>query len=113
MPRCATHGDNVISCSSLCSMVADHPPTEGPEQPVDEEELVLCGDDLAADIAALAPRVGGEEQARAMLLAPGSPYHENPTQEAERELRELEQLQARADIIDAVEGHDVIEVKAE
>jgi len=91
-------------------MVADHPPTEGPEQPV-EEELVLCGDDLAADIAALAPRVGGEEQARAMLLAPGSPYHENPTQEAERELRELEQL--HADVIDAVDGRDVIEVKAE
>ena len=66
-------------------MVADAPPTDGPEQPIDDEPLVLCGDDLDADIAALAPRVGGEEQARAMLIAPGSPYHVNPTEEQEQE----------------------------
>lgn len=65
-------------------MVADAP-SEGPDAPVEADELVLSGDDLEADIAALAPRVGGEEQARAMLLAPGSPYHVNPTQEQEQE----------------------------
>ena len=102
----------------MCPLIADAP-TE--PEPVEDEALVLSGDDLEADVAALASRVGSEEQARAMLMAPGSPYHENPTQEQEREQREQlaamereehardevadELADARADIIDA-ETHE-------
>lgn len=95
----------------MCPLIADSPSeTDGPEPRDDEDMLVLSGDDIAADTAALAARVGSEELARQMLAAPGSPYHENPTAEQEREQLAAMERELAAD---RIEGPHVIEVKSE